>query len=138
MAVNPRLTITVTPAGRGKFIAHLDGRALCHRTFSPFLAAVRTLAAEGYDPASTIIMRHKGSNTDALSSTIGQAAGLSVRETQTLSPRFERYTLDTEQDGAETCRGPGEDSLNGIALPLTAFTPNPASEAAPLIALSSA
>ena len=40
------LTIIVSPAGRGKFTAHLqDGRQLCQRTFSPFLAAARQLSS---------------------------------------------------------------------------------------------
>lgn len=74
------LTITVSPAGRGKFLAHLNGRQLCRPTTSPFVTAARQLLLEGVDPDTKIIMRHAGSDTDCLSSTIGVAAKLSVKE----------------------------------------------------------
>jgi hypothetical protein len=75
------LTITVSPAGRGKFTAHLrEGRQLCQRTFAPFLAAARQLLADGRDPDTKIIMRHAGSDIICLTSTIGVAAKLSVKE----------------------------------------------------------
>ena len=87
------LTIIVSPAGRGKFTAHLqDGRQLCQRTFSP-LAAARQLLADGRDPATQITMRHAGSSTDALVSTIGVAAKLCVTERQAAAPRLRALSI---------------------------------------------
>ena len=74
------LTIIVSPAGRGNFVAHLDGRQLCNATRSPFLTAARQLLSEGEDPDIKISMRHAGSDTDCLTSTIGVAAKLSVKK----------------------------------------------------------
>jgi hypothetical protein len=65
------LTIIVSPAGRGNFVADLNGRQLCNATRSPFLAAARQLLSEGVDPDRKIIMRHAGSDTVCLTSTIG-------------------------------------------------------------------
>jgi hypothetical protein len=52
------LTIIVSPAKRGNYVAHLKGRQLCNATRSPFLAAARQLLSEGADPATKIIMGH--------------------------------------------------------------------------------
>ena len=98
------LTIIVSPAGRGNFVAHLDGRQLCNATRSPFLTAARQLLSEGVDPDTKIIMRHAGSDTDCLTSTIGKAAKLCVLEGQG-PPRFarNRAMIDDEKDVPETC-----------------------------------
>jgi hypothetical protein len=74
------LTIIVSPTGGGNFVAHLVGRQLCNATRSPFLTAARQLLCEGVDPDTKITMRHAGSDTDCLTSTIGVAAKLSVKE----------------------------------------------------------
>ena len=74
------LAIIVSPAGRGNFVAHLDGRQLCNATRSPFFTAARQLLSDGMDADTKIIMRHAGSDTDCLTSTIGAAAKLSVKE----------------------------------------------------------
>ena len=109
------LTIIVSPAGRGKFTAHLqDGRQLCQRTFSPFLAAARQLLADGRDPNAQITMRHAGSSTDAHVSTIGVAARLCVTESQAAAPRFARYqsSVDDENECAQLRRNPPLHALN--------------------------
>jgi hypothetical protein len=71
------LELTVAPAGAGKFAARLDGRELCVST-KPFLDDARVLLAEGADPATVLEMRHDGSATVAMRSTVGTAAGLTV------------------------------------------------------------
>lgn len=92
-----KLTITVSPVGSGefdvhrdRFAAHYDGRLLC-TSRTPFLSAARVLLAEGHDPAIKIAMRHAGSDTDCLTSTIGVAAQLTVNETAN-APRFAPYS----------------------------------------------
>lgn len=54
------------------------------------LDAARALLAEGMDPATRLVMRHAGSPHDALASTIGTAAGLTVREGDSAS-KFRPY-----------------------------------------------
>jgi hypothetical protein len=75
---------TATPAGgvtivvkeykrQGLFDAYLDGRWLC-RSHAPLLSAARVLLAEGIPPETPIMMRHEGSETVSLRSTVGGAA----------------------------------------------------------------
>lgn len=60
----------------------LDGkRALTCTSRSPLLDGARGLLADGRDPAATLVMRHSGSATDAMTAPIGLAATLTVKET---------------------------------------------------------
>jgi hypothetical protein len=61
--------LELVPAGASKFTARLDGRDLCVST-KPFLDAARVLMAEGADPATVLQIRHDGSATVALRSTL--------------------------------------------------------------------
>jgi hypothetical protein len=83
------LEVVVAPAGAGKFAAGLDGREL-YAIAKPFLDAARVLLAEGVDAETVLEMRHAGSNTLTLRSTVGTAAGLTVLEGD-LRPRFARW-----------------------------------------------
>jgi hypothetical protein len=65
----------------------VDGRVLVASTRQPLLDAARVLAAEGWDPATVIVLRHEGSATDSLRSTVGAAAKLAAVETAS-RPRF--------------------------------------------------
>jgi len=72
----------VTPFGdRGRFQAEIDGEVVVKSSRTPFLAAARFLKEYGVDPATKIVMRHQNSETDALISTVGVAADLTVAET---------------------------------------------------------
>jgi hypothetical protein len=64
--------------------------------------AARQLLSEGEDPGTKMIMRHAGSDTDCLTSTIGKAAKLCVLEDKG-PPRFARYraVIDDEKDVPE-------------------------------------
>lgn len=106
------LIIIVSPAGRGNFVAHLDGRQLCNATRSPFVMAARQLLSERMDPDTKITMRHAGSDIDCLTSTIRKAAKLCVLEDQ--GPRFarNRAMIDDEKDVPETCVNAPLHSLN--------------------------
>jgi hypothetical protein len=87
-----RVTILAAPAGYGKrgplFSASVDGRTIVTASVTPLLDAARVLAAEGHDPATILVLRHAGSATDALRSTIGAAAKLTVVEEGDGAPRF--------------------------------------------------
>jgi hypothetical protein len=103
-AVRPvdRVVIVVAPVGRGKFRASLeDGPELVPASATPFLGACRKLLDLGcYDPRQRAVMRHLGTDHDALSATIGAAAGLTVAESGT--PRFARLPSDglSSRDGS--------------------------------------
>ena len=120
-----KIIITVSPAGGGKFVAHSGGRQVCQRTYSPFLAAARTLKTEGYDLDIILIMRHASSDTDCLTSTIAEAASLAVMETQTQPPRFVPYQPfpDDENIGAKSLLGSGPDAF--IAAEVAPVAPRP-------------
>ncbi len=66
----------------GLFEARVGDRLVC-TSRQPLLDAARVLVAEGLDPDSVIVMRHAGSGTVALSSKLGVAARLTVREDKT-------------------------------------------------------
>ena len=70
------------------FNASIDGRIIVTASPTPFLDAARVLAAKGVDPAAIIVMRHQGANYDALRSTVGAAAKLRIKETNTGRPKF--------------------------------------------------
>jgi hypothetical protein len=76
-------------AGRGRFRGSFGGRVLVETSSTPFLDAARVLAGEGGDPATRIVMRHEGQSYDALISTVGAAAKLTVEDDG--APRFRRW-----------------------------------------------
>ena len=79
------ITVVVAPTSRrtGRYVARLGerGRVLCKSSTKPFLDAARHLIALGFDPGITLVMRHAGSETECLRSTIGAAATLTVEDT---------------------------------------------------------
>ena len=89
-----KITITIKPAGysqRGpRYEAYLNGTRLCVST-TPFLSAARVLLREGVPTKAVLAMRWEGGVTDCLTSTVGKAAGLTVRETARDGPMFVTY-----------------------------------------------
>jgi len=79
---------------RGLFDAYLDGRWLC-RSHAPLLSAARVLLAEGIPPENPIMMRHQGSETISLRSTVGGAAALDVESSKWGRPVFTRHKKST-------------------------------------------
>jgi hypothetical protein len=76
------LFIVIHPLDRrGRFSARIEGgRPLVSASRTPFLAAARELLRLGFTPETTLLMRHEGSRTTALQSSLGVAAGLVVEE----------------------------------------------------------
>jgi hypothetical protein len=58
------------------------------RSTTLFCDAARVLLAEGVDPVTKLVMRHEGSSHDALRSTVGVAAKLTVTDGTTGKPVF--------------------------------------------------
>jgi hypothetical protein len=74
------IEIIIVPAANGRYRAILDRRELIISAREPFFAAARKLLAEGVYPNMPICMRHEGSKTRSLTSTVGKAAKLAVME----------------------------------------------------------
>jgi hypothetical protein len=73
------------PDAPEKWAVLLDGEEICrHRV--PFYTAARVLLARGVSPEATLRMRHRGSNTIAMTGSIGAMAKRTVRETQAGGP----------------------------------------------------
>src|SRR5258706_8864851 len=70
------------------FDGSVDGRSVVKRSTTPFCDAVRVLLAEGVRPETVFVMRHEGSPHDALRSTVGVAAGLTVADGSVGRPVF--------------------------------------------------
>lgn len=74
------IELTIRPAKRaGIYQAHLGGHLVC-ATRQPFYDSARVLLRAGYHPWLLLSMRHEGSSRRSLTSTIGAAATLTVRE----------------------------------------------------------
>ena len=90
--INTKATvITVTPTVRrpGLYDACPRWRLrYCHRFRQPFFDSARQLLDLGHDPTTVLVMRHAGSDTDALTGRIGAAAKLRVKGSRKGPPRF--------------------------------------------------
>jgi hypothetical protein len=77
------ITVIVSPTADnpGRFDASLDGRYLVTSS-SPFIDACRILIEQGADPDAQAVMRHAGSDVDAMHGRLGNVAGTGVRGTR--------------------------------------------------------
>jgi hypothetical protein len=109
--------IIISPAHRrgqricGQFVASLDGRRLCISS-EPLLAGARVLLAEGADPETRIAIRHTGTDSDALISTDGVAAALTVLEGNKAGPilvRWRAFSHDAVEAPMRQKRPPAPD-----------------------------
>jgi hypothetical protein len=72
------------------FNGRVGGTTIIARSTTPFLDAARTLLAQGAAPDAPFVMRHAGQDHDALRTTVGVAAGLSVDDSGG-KPTFRAY-----------------------------------------------
>jgi hypothetical protein len=70
------------------FDGSVNNRRIVRGSPTPFCNAARVLLAEGIKPGTTLIIRHEGSPYDALRSTVGAAAKLTVSNTRAGKPVF--------------------------------------------------
>ncbi|KQQ15516.1 hypothetical protein ASF56_23820 [Methylobacterium sp. Leaf122] len=84
------MNLVISPAERGRFHATLDGRHLC-TSYTPVFAAARVLKAEGVLPQEPLTMTHEGSDVVCLTSTVGEAARLTVEENEGRGPLLRPY-----------------------------------------------
>jgi hypothetical protein len=83
------------------FDAMIGTRTLCSSP-QPLLDTARILLKSGTDPATRLILRHVGSDTDCLCTTVGAAAKLTCQEGD-LPPRF--ATWEPWPSGLRTGQG---------------------------------
>lgn len=84
------MLIHVTPLGRGRYAARLNGRLLCESR-TPLLSAARALLREGVAEDTILTMSHEGTSVVSLRAPIGVAAALAVVESEREGPRFTRH-----------------------------------------------
>lgn len=82
----------------------VDGRLVVKRSTTPFCDAARALLVEGVQPNTALVMRHAGSAVDALRSTVGAAAGLTVWNDGLGKPIFGRWKPREALDGDSPMR----------------------------------
>src|SRR5580692_139103 len=74
------VVITAFPLGASQFEAWCGGQLIVASTREPLLDGSRALLAAGHDPDTIAVMRHAGSDVDALTARIGMAAQFYVEE----------------------------------------------------------
>lgn len=93
------MLITISPAGRGRYLARLGHRHLC-TSRTPFTDAARALAKEGVPPSTPLQMSREGHDTVDLSGTVGVAARLAVLENERRGPVFVAHREFTPENRA--------------------------------------
>jgi hypothetical protein len=84
--------VVVSPNGApGCFSATVNDRLMVLSSRVPLLDACRALLAEGADANSWVIMRHAGSNIDAMRAKLGIAAKSTVEDDRLGRPNFRRW-----------------------------------------------
>lgn len=83
------ITVIVKPSGAATFEASVDDEVL-GVSESPFVMAGRILAERGADPKTRIVMRHLGTDHDALISTVGTLARIAAERAGKLPVRAKR------------------------------------------------
>lgn len=97
------ITVVVSPVKGGRFNAHVDGVLIC-TSRTPFFTAARQLITDGHDPTTIAVMRHAGSDFEAMRAPLGIAAKLTVEENPVL--RFAMWKqFDGLDDGSGDCAG---------------------------------
>src|SRR5262249_44251250 len=82
------ISLSCTP---DHYDATVNGELLVRSSRTPFTATARVLLDRGIDSNSWLIMRHRGSEVDALRGKVGVAARLTVKEPDRGRAHFARY-----------------------------------------------
>ncbi len=88
--------LTLRPLGRGCFVASVGGRALCESR-TPVFRAGRVLLQEGISPDEPLIAFHEGSQIVSMTTTVGEAAQLTVIERDSGGIHIAPYDADTTE-----------------------------------------
>jgi hypothetical protein len=80
-------------SSRGQlFDGAVDDHQIVKRSVTPFCDAARALLDDGIEPDTVFVMRQEGSPYDALRSTVGVAAGLTVSDDGGGKPVLRRWS----------------------------------------------
>ena len=110
------LIVVVNLTTHGRYEARLsgDGTVLCVST-TPFFTAARKLIAAGYVPETILVMRHAGSVTYCLKSSLATAASLTVEDTK-YGPRLRPWRALSTLEGARRIERVGDASSSAADL----------------------
>jgi hypothetical protein len=100
------MIVILAPKHHDFYAATVDGQPIVESSRTAFLDAARVLLARGVDPAEPLIMRHAGSDTDCLISTVGKAAALTVAEADRAKPKFIRWRPNARFPSAQGSENP--------------------------------
>jgi hypothetical protein len=125
------MNITICPLGQGRFAASVGQRLLCEGK-TPFFTSARILQAEGVPNATPISMTYEGSSVVAMMSTVGEAAGKIVHETDKEGLKLKRYRPMSNQVPRQRVRHDARTPLvkreaprvNRVPIQLSFFTPH--------------
>lgn len=115
--------IVIRPKGIDRYLALVEGEAII-TSRQPLFAAARILLSRGVDPETIITMRHEGSATISLRSTVGRAAGWRVEEPDRGGLRYRRYVPREPQTTNDASDAAGE-SQGGQTTPEDRRAPPP-------------
>ncbi|WP_454683388.1 hypothetical protein [Ancylobacter moscoviensis] len=91
MSIRPSpIEIVIRPKGIDRYLALIEGEAVV-TSRQPLFASARVLLERGVDPHTVITMRHEGSATVSMRSTVGRAAGWRVEEPDRGGIRLRRH-----------------------------------------------
>lgn len=84
------IEIVIRSKGIDRYLALIEGEAVI-TSRQPLFASARVLLDRGVDPDTVVTMRHEGSATVSLRSTVGRAVGWRVEEPDRGGIRLRRY-----------------------------------------------
>ena len=103
--MTPALVLICTPADRpGRYQVHLGNHRLLASARDPLTEAARQLLDKGVTGNTPLILRHAGAGHDALRSTVGAAARLTVKDSQKGVPTFVPWDGDLSRAEASPMR----------------------------------
>lgn len=104
------IEIVIRPKGIGRYLALIEGEAVI-TSRQPLFASARVVLDRGVDPHTVITIRHEGSATVSMRSTVGRAAGWRVEEPDRGGIRLRRYVPREPQktNGASDAAGKSQD-----------------------------
>lgn len=117
MSAAGTVVITIAPAhdagGRatGLFSAT---RTIVTGSSTPLADAARSLLAEGTPADTVLVMRHAGRDHDAIRTTVGAAAGLTVWNSAEGKPVFTRWRPDSRFGTEKTPAAPSGSAVDGV------------------------
>jgi hypothetical protein len=118
--------LTLRPLGRGRFAASVDGRVVAEGR-TPIFSASRALLQEGVSPDEPLIAFHEGSQIISMTTTVDQAARLTVIERDSGGIHIAPYDANTTErlsslQGGHQGAAFSVEMHSAVGQPMTAFS----------------